>query len=461
MASSGYEKDKIHVLMKKLLSGPETPESFFSFPGYRYVDLYEKAGGISAELARCGSDKKPVCLFSENHFVIAATLLAVLGGGPPVVIPHSLSKSVFDQLHDITGFDTVITDCRDCFHEKVKTIVPGSLEGQKGIKGQGHDMDPDRVWGHLFTGGTTGNPRLWPKTVRNLLSEACYITDRYGFSKDDRVLATVPPYHIYGLLYSVLSPLVASCSVISQIPSFPGEINSALKEKKATILVSVPAHYRALKSNMKKTRDLRIAFSSAGPLPRPDGEAFTHRSGVDVIEVYGSTETGGIATRCRAKGEDTMRPYGCIDWKIKGETLLIRSDFLAPGLTADPDGFYKMSDRVVPAGDHGFVVKGRSDSVVKVGGKRVELEDLKCAILTIDGVTNVCLLTRPVESGRENEIFALVEGDVDRPDIVQGLTGLIEPHMRPRVIKVVPKIPMAPTGKIDRKTIESFFENFL
>lgn len=461
MTGSGYRKSPVQGLMEKLLSGPHMPESVFSFPECTYDELYRTACYLSDALGEEPDPEKPICLFSDNHAVIAATLLATLGKGPPVIFPHSLSRKALVQLHKATGFHTMVSENKDVALENLRIVDPNNGVGKTGTPDLGCGIDKDHTWVYLSTGGTTGTSKLWPKTPENLLGEAGYIAKRYGYQPHDRVLATTPPYHIYGLLYSILAPLLAGCSVVGRTPSFPGEIRSTIKEEKATLLVSMPAHYRGMISNMKKTDDLRLAFSASSPLSIADDEAFVLKSGVDIIEIYGSTETGGIATRCRTKGEKAMRPYDCIRWKFKGDHLMIQSDFVSPTFLERQDRFCKAPDRISPKGKDAFVVKGRLDSVVKVAGKRVDLEDLKRVILNEDGVTNVSLMARPVHTGRENEILALVEGDVEKEDLMVSLAKRIEHYAMPRAIKLVPHIPVTATGKIDRKKMATYFDNHL
>ena len=70
--------------------------------------------------------------------------------------------------------------------------------------------DPDKPFLSLFTGGSTGKPKVWSKSPRNLLAEAFYLKERFSLSDKDLFVATVPPYHIYGLLFSVLVPFVCA-----------------------------------------------------------------------------------------------------------------------------------------------------------------------------------------------------------------------------------------------------------
>jgi len=108
----------------------------------------------------------------------------------------------------------------------------------------------------------------------------------------------------------------------------------------ATMLISVPVHYKALGNSIIRNNSLKIAFSSAGVLDKSDGSRFFDQTGMGIIEIYGSTETGGIASRCRSKGEVSFTPFENVDVKIRNKRIHVRSDFISPDVIRDPDGFF-------------------------------------------------------------------------------------------------------------------------
>jgi acyl-coenzyme A synthetase/AMP-(fatty) acid ligase len=317
--------------------------------------------------------------------------------------------------------------------------------------------NPDDQWIFLFTGGSTGVPKIWTKTPGNLLGESAFLVREFNVTDADVILATVPPYHIYGLLYSVLVPLLAMARVCRQTPTFPNEILTLMGQTDATILISIPAHYRALRNHRADRHSLRIAFSSGGALAPEDDQAFFESVRVPVTEVYGSTETGGIALRCRAAGRPGLIPYSCLAWRIEDEALYVRSRFLSRELETDAAGFYRTADRAQPDGDQGFALLGRSDGIVKVAGKRVDLLSIQQVLRQIPGVDDAYVFARKIEQGRENIILALVAGDVAEPLLRETLQQRFEPYSVPRVIKTVAEIPVTSVGKFNRAEIEKLF----
>ena len=154
----------------------------------------------------------------------------------------------------------------------------------------------------------------------------------------------------------------------------------------ATVLVSVPIHYRAMGAGGIRRFSLRLALSSAAPLDGEDAAFFREQTGLAITEIYGSTETGGMATRTYGANHGSWEPFACIDWKILSDHLCVRSAFVSPDLPRDAEGFFMTADRVAKAGENRFTLRGRADHVVKVAGKRVDLEEIREKIRRIPGV---------------------------------------------------------------------------
>lgn len=442
----------------RLLDGPHHPQNAFVHAKTSFADLYAMAKNLQARFQR--EVKTPfVCLCTQDKTVIGAALLASLAGGPALILPHAFSVTVLSELQQLTGYGHVVTDRSQQVPDSVACIIPEKAADRRPlIKGE-IPKKPDSEWVRLFTGGSTGAPKMWTKTVRNLLAETFSIIDYYEVTERDRLVATVSPNHIYGLLYSILTPLLASASVAASTPSFPGEIKTVLNDVDASILVSVPAHYRALNGHTLQSPRLRLAISSTGMLAAEDAAAFSTHTGVGIAEIYGSTETGGIATRVRANGETDFKPYDGIDIRLDEACLKVNSDYLSPELERDANGYFKVGDRAVPTHGGRFLLLGRDDGVVKVGGWRVDLGAVKEQVKKQAGVRDVLVISLAVGKSRVNQIVAVVEGEVDIAALHLSLSVCLEPYACPRRIKAVSQMPMTANGKYDRVAIERLFND--
>jgi acyl-coenzyme A synthetase/AMP-(fatty) acid ligase len=437
-----------------LLSPPAEPVGDFIIGCCTYEELYRLAGGIY-HLAGASKAERPwLCLCTHDKALIMAALIASLAGGPRLVLPYAFSRQALAEVCDAVSPAFILVDSTAGldYPAGLKMIVPGMIPADIAVP---HTVsDPDEPFLILFTGGSTGTPNVWAKTPRNMFAEARYQAAALGISRDDIFLSTVPPNHIYGLLFSILAPFVSSARILKGIYAFPREILKAAEDFQATILVSVPVHYRALNTDALKRYELRMALSSAGMLDRQGALSFRERTGLDVVEIYGSTETGGIAMRRRFPDGESWHPMDPVAWKIREGKLCVSSVFLSPTLLRGDDGFFMTADCVDPDGDHRFILRGRTDDIVKIGGKRVDISAVQAKLKQIPGVRDAVVVAIPAGRGRQNELAALVATDLDAPQVKRQLAQVSEAYAVPRHLVVVKDIPMTPAGKYERAKIE-------
>ncbi len=133
----------------------------------------------------------------------------------------------------------------------------------------------------------------------------------------------------------------------------------------------------------------------------------------------------------------------------------MRSPYISPDLRLDKDGYFLTADRVDPCGGEGFLLKGRADSVTKVGGKRVDLEEVRSLIRAQDGVEDCVVLGLAGSGGRGHLIAALIQGRAVDPDRIRTtLADRLEPYALPRVFRIIDRIPVLENGKYNRQAIE-------
>lgn len=445
-----------------LLNVPLDPEQAFIYGGATVGEVYGMASWLRSA---CGSreERGVICLATEDRAIIAASLLAALAGGPVLLLPYAFSVQAFEGMHQATGCTTVLADASivaNAANVSAGFEIIQAHRGQTGPDLHLFPASPGEELLRLYTGGSTGTPRIWPKTGRNIFAEAFFLADHFGVSSQDAIVATISPYHIYGLLYSVVLPLISGAAILPQTPSFPDEIVRTVQEHKATMLVSVPVHYRALRGRGALGASLRLAFSSAGMLDIEDNTEFCRHNEAGIVEVYGSTETGGIALRNRCRGEAGFTPYPTIEWTLVNQRLHIRSPYLSPGLPRDAADFFVTGDRVEPCAPAGFQLRGRADSITKVAGKRVDLEEIRALIKAQPGVSDCLVLALADAGGREHRVVALVEGQaVDIKALRAILASRFEPYALPRAIKFVDHLPVKANGKFDRAAILRLFQS--
>jgi acyl-coenzyme A synthetase/AMP-(fatty) acid ligase len=449
---------RLEAAVAALLAAPLCPEREFIQGGPTVGEVYGMASWLQAAWAD-RAERRVVCLATEDRAIMAAALLASLAGGPVLLLPYAFSGQALSGMHQATGFAAALTDAGTPRDFPAGTTI---IQPRWGAAGPGLapvSAASGRELLRLYTGGSTGAPQLWSKTGCNILAEALFLAQHFGVTHRDHIVATISPYHIYGLLYSVVLPLVSGATVLPQTPSFPDEIIRTVQDRKATILASVPAHYRALRGRAGLGDSVRLAFSSAGMLDVADNTEFCRHNGAGIVEVYGSTETGGIGLRNRSRGEEGFTPYPTIEWKISDQRLHVRSPYLSASLPRDGDGFFGTGDRVLPCGATGFLLKGRVDAITKVAGKRVDLDEIQDVIKKQPHVADCLVLALAEPGGREHRIVALVAGEAaDIEAIRKTLATRFEPYALPRTLKKVSRLPMKANGKYDRTAVISLLQ---
>jgi acyl-coenzyme A synthetase/AMP-(fatty) acid ligase len=213
-------------------------------------------------------------------------------------------------------------------------------------------------------------------------------------------------------------------------------------------------HYQVLKTDDLQRHNLRMAFSSAGVLDKEDAAYFHGTTGLDITEIYGSTETGGVATRCRSQDGESWQPLTTVDCKICDGKLHVRSDYISPTLPRDAEGFFITADRADSDGHNRFILQGRADDIVKIGGKRVDLAAVQTKLKQIPGVRDAVVVSLITGKGRQNKLAALVATHLDVLQLRRHIAAVSEAYAVPKHIVVAKEIPVTSTGKYDRIMIE-------
>ncbi|KAF0813782.1 putative 2-succinylbenzoate--CoA ligase [Andreprevotia sp. IGB-42] len=315
----------------------------------------------------------------------------------------------------------------------------------------------------VFTSGSTGAPCAIHKTLTQLANETAALEAAFGsqIASDARIVSSVPHQHLYGLLFRILWPLAAGRAFATDTLPWPESI-WALPAGARYALAASPAMLKRIPElPARAAPQVRFdaIFSSGGPLPADANLACSTRLGMPITEVYGSSETGGIAHRHHPQHAWTAQPGVELKTDDAG-TLWLRSPFLAT-----PDWF-ATSDRA--ALDQGqLTLLGRADRIVKVEEKRISLTRVETLLGALPEISAARALLLP---NRRDEIGAvLVLSDAGRTLLAekgkngldrqfrQALSGALERIALPRRWRFVAELPHNDMGKTTEAMLAALF----
>jgi acyl-coenzyme A synthetase/AMP-(fatty) acid ligase len=269
---------------------------------------------------------------------------------------------------------------------------------------------PDAVALVVHTSGSTGAAQAIPKRWSQLGSEVATLEASFGARIGAAaVVATVSHQHIYGLLFKVLWPLAAGRPLHAISLQFPEQLAAVLAAGPG-VLIASPAHLKRLPEHLAwdaAAPGLRAAFSSGGPLGADVAKACGALLGQAPIEVYGSSETGGVAWRQRrldGADDESWLAFPGVAWRLAAPDglLEVRSDLLADA------NWLRLADRAQASGLERFLLLGRSDRIVKIEEKRVSLDALEAALAASDLAEQARVVLCPAEGAAREVLAAFV-----------------------------------------------------
>ncbi|MGI8738540.1 MAG: AMP-binding protein [Gammaproteobacteria bacterium] len=238
----------------------------------------------------------------EDRYLFLVAFAAALSGGRTNLLPPSRARQA---LQDITA---AYPDCQ--------ILRDADIEAALGTEArliENSDMPMiahDHVAAIAFTSGSTGKARAHEKSWGELVAGARFADQRFGFqSKGVAVVATVPAQHMYGLETSVMVPLTCAVGVVASKPFYAEDIRAALISVPAPrVLITTPVHLRVCVQSGLVWPALEFIVSATAPLSEPLAREAERVVRAPVMEIYGCTEAGSVASRRRLDG-DTWRTY--------------------------------------------------------------------------------------------------------------------------------------------------------
>jgi acyl-CoA synthetase (AMP-forming)/AMP-acid ligase II len=333
----------------------------------------------------------------DDPFDFACALFALFACGKEPVIPANATPGYLADLAD--AYEAMLTDA----DLPPFTWHASADSAEVHASRTPYLIDPQAPL-TLYTSGSSGSPKPIRKTLAQFDAEVHTLEKQWGaLVGDATMLASVPHHHIYGLLFRVLWPLAAGRAFDRAISIEPLHLQSRIEQCGATVVVSTPAQlsrWPALPGFASLTPAPRAFFSSGGPLALEAAQRYAATYGAAPLEVYGSTETGGIAWR-RQDQTDAWQPVTGIEIRRDDDgALSVRSPHL------DHPGWHRTDDQIACDAHGRFRLQGRLDRVLKLDGKRVSLPELEARLALHPYVAQAALV--PLEGASRERVGAVV-----------------------------------------------------
>lgn len=405
---------------------------------------------------------KNFALFYSDSLTFAAALLGAWHAGKTIwLTADTLALSCLALQASVDGF---LGEFPNELHPIMPTVA------QLPIASDFCSLDPSIVGLVVHTSGTTGNAEAIPKKIAQLASEVATLETLFGKKLGDAVIvATVTHQHIYGLLFKVLWPLLAGRAIHAKSSNFPEELANILALGPC-VLVASPAHLKRLPNYLKWPSEtgLRAIFSSGGPLEIEVVHEVNKLLGQAPIEVYGSSETGGIAWRQRVSGtDDSWLALPSVEWRVELENglLEVRSPHLAS------DEWMRLADLAQTSVNGRFLLKGRSDRIVKIEEKRISLASIEVLLLASDLVLELAVVVCDAGPEQRQRLAAIIVlSELGKKLLIENgkialnlrlrslLLGSVEPIALPRRWRYVEQLPINAQGKTTRNELLTVLE---
>lgn len=395
-------------------------------------------------------------LFFTDSIEFAAALLGLWQAGKQAWLPGDLTPATQSALRrQVSGWAGDGAGVQD-----LPRIQPGEAIAPPATA----PLDPEAEGLVVFTSGSTGAPEACPKRLRQLFDEIDALEQAFGTEcPGGTVIASVSAQHVYGLLFRVLWPLATGRSPQARSLVYLEDLAALLPDGERAVLIASPTHLSRLPVQAPDAAArVDAVFSSGAPLPDAAVPEALRVFGRAPVEVYGSTETGGVAWRRRDPGRPAFwQALPGVDWRIDDGQLAIRSPHLpTSGWTTGAD--------LAVAVDGGFELRGRADRIVKIAEKRVSLQALETCLLQggLLASLRLVMLDEPrarigVVAVPSDEGWALLDREGRRAlaeALRAQLLGVVERPALPRRWRFLPELPRNAQGKSTQARLQAEFD---
>jgi malonyl-CoA/methylmalonyl-CoA synthetase len=337
-----------------------------------------------------------------------------------------------------------------------------------------------------YTSGTTGRSKGAMLTHRNLAANAVTLHRIWGFQPDDVLLHALPIFHVHGLFMALHTALLNGSTVL-----FPARFDARQVLEllpRATVMMGVPTFYTRLLDTTDlgpaHCRGMRLFVSGSAPLLAETHKAFEARTGQRILERYGMTETGILASnplQGERKAGTVGLPLPDVQIRIADEegkalppgatgAVEVKGANVFPGYWRRPerraedfraDGFFITGDVGYFDADGYLVLVGRAKDLIITGGYNVYPKEIELVLDAIPGIGESAVVGLPHRDFGEG-VTAICTTSGTPPseaDVIACCKQQLAAFKLPKRVVFVEALPRNAMGKVQKALLRESFRD--
>jgi acyl-coenzyme A synthetase/AMP-(fatty) acid ligase len=408
----------------------------------------------------------PMLNFTADRYRFAVGLGAAMLRGQGSLMPPNHTPDTVERLRTLFPSTWALADA-DAPALQLPTIHHADARADVSAPPAVPRIDDTALAAQVLTSGSTGAPvphaKHWGLLVRNTQAGAQRLARQMG--RRDLVgvtlVATVPAQHMYGFESTVLIALLGGAAFDTGRPFYPADIAAALmRAPRPRMLVTTPFHLKMLLDSGVALPAIDLTVCATAPLAPQLAARAEAALAAPLMEIYGCTEAGQVASRRSTEGPE-WHTYDGLQLSGDGDAVIVQG-----GHVPEPTRLADVLD-VIDA--RSFRLLGRSNDLINIAGKRSSLGHLNFHLNSIAGVhdgafwlppdTNGGGVVRPVAFVVAPELAA---ASAVHETVLAALRQRVDAAFLPRRIVAVPALPREPTtGKLPALPFAAWAERAL
>ncbi len=374
------------------------------------------------------------------------------------LLPPTQTPEMIGQMQQFAPDAFCLTDSEDCSVALPQVRFP-QLVSETGTETEVASretfsvpfIDAAQIMAYVFTSGSTGQPRPHVKTWGGVAHSVCAEAQRWGIAdgRSHAIIGTVPPQHMYGLESTVVIVMQSANAMVTGQHFYPADICSALEKVPAPrVLVSTPIHLRFLLEATGQLPEIGLLVSATAPLSLALAQEVERRCHAPLVEIYGCTETGQIASRRLTEGEE---------WHLFPDIRFRQENEITLAYGGHIDQPTEMGDVIEMVSEDRFRLHGRKADMVNIAGKRNSLAYLNLQLTAIEGVLDGAFFV-PDEADSDELVRLVafvVAPSLSSVELMAALRKRIDAVFLPRPLVFVDALPRNSTGKLPRSALQA------